>query len=92
MIPNGGGMTDKVCKGLALVILFIGSYISSLAKEVKESKLDVSISRIIPGNDNWNSKVMEVNSYLTLIWVGFLGFRFEVGGSTHIYSLGKYTF
>ena len=36
----------------------------SLAKEVKASKLDVSISSIIPRNDNWNNKVMEVNSYL----------------------------
>ena len=35
----------------------------SLATEVKASKLDVSISSIIPRNDNWN-KVMEVNSYL----------------------------
>ena len=38
--------------------------IVSLAKEVKASKLDVSISSIIPRNDNWNNKVMEVNSYL----------------------------
>ena len=30
-----------------------------------QSKLDVSISSIIPCNDNWNNKVMEVNSYLT---------------------------
>ena len=37
--------------------------IVSLAKEVKASKLDVSISSIIPRNDNWNNKVMEVNSY-----------------------------
>ena len=34
-----------------------------LAKEVKASKLDISISSIIPRNDNWNNKVMEVNSY-----------------------------
>ena len=38
--------------------------IASLAKEAKASKLDVSISSIIPRNDNWNNKVMEVNSYL----------------------------
>ena len=38
--------------------------IMSLAKEVKESKFDVSISSIISRNDNWNNKVMEVNSYL----------------------------
>ena len=36
----------------------------SLAKEVKASKLDVSISSIFLRNDNWNNKVMEVNSYL----------------------------
>ena len=36
----------------------------SLAKEVKASKLDVSISSIFHHNDNWNNKVMEVNSYL----------------------------
>ena len=36
----------------------------ALAKEVKGSKFDVSISSIIPRNDNWNNKVMEVNSYL----------------------------
>ena len=35
-----------------------------LSKEVKTSKLDASISSIIPRNDNWNNKVMEVNSYL----------------------------
>ena len=38
--------------------------IVSLAKKVKESKLDVSISSIIPRNDSWNNKVMEVNSSL----------------------------
>ena len=38
--------------------------IVSLAKEVKASKIDVSISSIIPRNDNWNNKLMEVNSYL----------------------------
>ena len=42
----------------------IAESIVSLAKEVKASKLDVSISSIIPRNDNWNNKVMEVNSYL----------------------------
>ena len=42
----------------------IAESIVSLAKEVKESKLDVSISSIIPRNDNWNNKVMESNSYL----------------------------
>ena len=35
----------------------------SLAKELKESKLAVSISSIIPRNDNWNYKVMKVNNY-----------------------------
>ena len=34
-----------------------------LAKEVKASKLDVSISSIIPRNNNSNNKVM-ANSYL----------------------------
>ena len=43
----------------------IAESIVSLAKEVKASKLDVSISSIIPCNDNWSNKVMEVNSYLT---------------------------
>ena len=42
----------------------IAESIVSLAKEVKASKIDVSISSIIPRNDNWNSKVIEVNSYL----------------------------
>ena len=42
----------------------IAESIVSLAKEVKASKIDVSISSIIPRNDNWNNKVMEVNSYL----------------------------
>ena len=42
----------------------IAESIVPLAKEVKASKLDVSISSIIPRNDNWNNKVMEVNSYL----------------------------
>ena len=41
----------------------IAESIVPLAKEVKASKLDVSISSIIPRNDNWNNKVMEVNSY-----------------------------
>ena len=41
----------------------IAESILSLAKEVKASKLDVSISSIILRNDNWNNKVMEVNSY-----------------------------
>ena len=38
-----------------------------LAKEVKASKLDVSISSIIPRKDKWmevNSSWIEVNSYL----------------------------
>ena len=39
-------------------------WILSFAKEVKASKLDVSISSIVPRNDNWKNKVMEVNSYL----------------------------
>ena len=38
----------------------IAESIAPLEKEVKASKLDV----IIPRNDNWNNKVMEVNSYL----------------------------
>ena len=42
----------------------IAETIVSLAKEVKASKLDVSISSIIPRNHNWNNKVMKVNSYL----------------------------
>lgn len=42
---------------------FIAETIASLAKEVKTSRIDVSISSIIPLNDNWN-KTMEVNSYL----------------------------
>ena len=42
----------------------IAESIVSLAKEVKASNLDVSISSIIPCNDNWNNKVIEVNSYL----------------------------
>ena len=42
----------------------IAETIASLAKEVKASKLDVSISSIIPRNHNWNNKVMKVNSYL----------------------------
>ena len=37
---------------------------ASLAKEVKKSKLDVIISSIIPGNDNWSYKVMELNNCL----------------------------
>ena len=35
----------------------IAESIVSLAKEVKASKIDVSISSIIPRNDNWNNKV-----------------------------------
>ena len=42
---------------------FIAETVASLAKEVKASRIDVSISSIIPLNDNWN-KTMEVNSYL----------------------------
>ena len=38
----------------------IAESIAPLEKEVKAGKLDV----IIPRNDNWNNKVMEVNSYL----------------------------
>ena len=43
---------------------FIAESIVSLAKEAKESKLDISISSIIRRNDNWDSKVMQVSSYL----------------------------
>ena len=50
-------LSNKTAKCIAESIL-------SLAKEMKASKLDVSISSIILRNDNWNSKVMEVNSYL----------------------------
>ena len=42
----------------------IAESIVSLAKEVKAGKLDVSFSSITPCNDNWNNKVMEVNSFL----------------------------
>ena len=42
----------------------IAESIVSLAKEVNASKLDVSISSIIPRNGNWSNKVMEVNSYI----------------------------
>ena len=42
----------------------IAESIVSLSKEVKASKRDVSVSSITPCNDNWNNKVMEVNSYL----------------------------
>ena len=42
----------------------IAESIVSFAKEVKASKLDKSISTIISRIDNWNNKVMEVNSYL----------------------------
>ena len=42
----------------------IAESIVSFAKEVKASKLDVSISSIISRIENWNNKVMEVNSYL----------------------------
>ena len=41
--------SNKKAKCIAESIVF-------LAKEVKASKLDVSISSIIPRNDNWNSK------------------------------------
>ena len=34
-------------------------------KQVKASKLGVSISSSIPRNGNWNNKVMEVNGYLS---------------------------
>ena len=37
----------------------IAESIVSLAKEVKASKADVSISSIVPRNDNWNNKVMK---------------------------------
>ena len=42
----------------------IAESIVSLPKEAKASKLNVIISSIIPCNDSWNNKVMEVNSYL----------------------------
>ena len=42
----------------------IAESIVSFVKEVKASKLDVSISSIIPRNGNWNNKVIEINSYL----------------------------
>ena len=50
-------LSNKTAKCIAESIL-------SLSKEVKASKLDVSVSSIILRNDNWNNKVMEVNSYL----------------------------
>ena len=34
-----------------------------MTKEVKTSKSHASILSIIHPNDNWNNKVMEVNSY-----------------------------
>ena len=34
-----------------------------LTKEVKASNLDVPISTFIPSKNNWNNKVMEVDSY-----------------------------
>ena len=49
--------SNKKAKSLAESIV-------SLEKEVNASKRDVSISSIIPHNDNWNNKVIEVNSYL----------------------------
>ena len=42
---------------------YFAESILSLTKEVKASKLDASILSIIHPNDNWNDKVMEVNSY-----------------------------
>ena len=42
----------------------IAESIVCFPKKVKVSKLDGSISSIIPRNDNWNSKIMEVNSHL----------------------------
>ena len=33
-------------------------------RKAKAGKRDVSISSIIPRNDNWNNKVIEVNKYL----------------------------
>lgn len=42
---------------------YFAESILSLTKEVKTSKLDASILSIIHPNDNWNNKVMEVNSY-----------------------------
>ena len=42
----------------------IAESIVSFPKKVKVSKLDGSISSIIHWNDNWNSKIMEVNSHL----------------------------
>ena len=33
-------------------------------RKAKAGKRDVSISSIIPRNDNWNNKIIEVNSYL----------------------------
>lgn len=55
-----GGTNDVISNKKAK---FIAETIASLAKEVKTSRIDVSISSIIPLNDNWN-KTMEVNSYL----------------------------
>ena len=36
--------------------------VASLEKEVNASKLDVSISSIIPHNDNWNNKAKDLSS------------------------------
>lgn len=55
-----GGTNDVISNKKAK---FIAETIASLAKEVKTSRIDVSISSIIPLNDNWN-KTMEVNNYL----------------------------
>ena len=55
-----GGTNDVISNKKAK---FIAETIASLAKEVKTSRIDVSISSIIPLNDNWNT-TMEVNSYL----------------------------
>lgn len=55
-----GGTNDVISNKKAK---FIAETIASLAKEVKTSRIDVSISSIIPLIDNWN-KTVEVNSYL----------------------------
>ena len=52
----------------------VAESIVSLANEVKASKLDVRISSIIPRNDNWNNKVMEVNSYLKDLCENYIPF------------------
>lgn len=56
-----GGTNDVISNKKAK---FIAETIASLAKEVKTSRIDVSISSIIPLIDNWN-KTVEVNSYLS---------------------------